>query len=77
MRIGEINATLMAHEAQIAQLEALFSRPDQFEDAARLATFGEQYRVLKSETQSLWNEWEMLSLQAERLDSQLGELKAN
>ena len=77
MRIDEINTTLVAHEARIAQLEALFSSPDQFEDAAQLATSGDQYRVLKKDAQSLWEEWEGLSLDAERIDSRLEELKAN
>jgi len=76
MRIGEIDTTLVAQEARIAQLEALFSSPDQFEDAAQLAASGEQYQVLKREAQSLWEEWERLSLEAERIDSRLGELEA-
>ncbi|MCZ6614242.1 MAG: ABC-F family ATP-binding cassette domain-containing protein, partial [Chloroflexi bacterium] len=71
MRVEEINAILVANEARIAQLETLFSNPDQFEDAAQLAVSGEQYRVLKSETQSLWEEWERLSLEAERIDGRL------
>ena len=75
-RIGEIDATLVAQEARIAQLEVLFSSPDQYEDTAQLAISGEQYRVLKRESQSLWEEWESLSLEAERVDSRLGELKA-
>ena len=75
-RIDEIDVTLVAQEARIAQLEALFSRPDQFEHAAQLATSGEQYRVLKAEAQSLWEEWERLSLEAESIDSRLGELKS-
>ncbi len=76
-RIEEINATLAAHEARIGQLETLFSNPDQFKDAAQLATSAEQYRVLKLDAQSLWGEWEGLSLEAERTDSQLRELEAN
>ena len=76
MRVDEIDAELVAHEARIAQLETLFSSPAQFEDAAQLATSGEQYRVLKRETQSLWEEWERLSLEAERIDGHLGELRA-
>ena len=76
MRMNEIEANLAAQDARIAQLEALFSSPDQFEDAAQLASSGEQYRVLKSETQSLWEEWERLSQEAEKIDSRLGESKA-
>ena len=76
MRIDEVGATLVAQEARIGQLEAMFSSPDQFEDAAQLATSGEQYRVLKADAQSLWEEWERLSSEAERIDSRLGELEA-
>ena len=75
MRMGEIDTALVAQEARIAQLEALFSSPDQFEDAAQLATSAEQYQVLKREAQSLWEEWEGLSSEAERIDSRLGELE--
>lgn len=76
MRIDEIGAILVAQEARITQLEALFSSPDQFEDADQLATSGEEYRVLKREAQSLWEEWESLSSEAERIGSRLGELEA-
>ncbi len=75
-RIDEVDATLVAQEAQIAQLEALFSSPDQFENTAQLASSGEQYQVLKREEQSLWEEWERLSLEASRIDGRLGELRA-
>ena len=75
-RVEEIDAILAANEARIAQLEALFSNPGQFEDAAQLAVSGEQHRVLKKETQSLWEEWERLSLEAERIGSRLEEPKA-
>ena len=74
-RIDEIDTTLVAQEAQIARLEALFSNPDRFEDAAQLATSGEQYLVLKREVRSLWEEWERLSSEAESIGSRLGELK--
>ncbi len=74
-QIGEIDAMLVGHEARIAELEAMFSRSDQFGDAAQLAASGEQYRELKEETQSLWEEWEALSLEAEKIDSRLGGLE--
>ena len=77
MRVDAVNATLEAHEARITQLEALFSSPGQFENAAQLATSGEQYRVLKIEEQSLLEEWERLSLEAETVDGRLEELQAN
>ena len=76
-RIDEIDARLVDHEARITELEAMFSSPDQFDDAAQLAASGEQYRELKEEAQLLWEKWETLSLEAERLDSRLGGLNAD
>ena len=70
-RIEEISALLAAHEARIAELEDMFSMPDQFGDRAQIAASAEQYRVLKEEVQSLWDEWERLSLEAEDIESQL------
>ncbi|MBF8266877.1 MAG: ATPase component of transporter [Dehalococcoidia bacterium] len=77
IRIGEVDAKLVEHEARIAELEAMFSNPDQFNNTAQLAASGEQYREIKEKSQSLWKEWESLSLEAERIDSQLGALKAD
>ncbi len=74
-RIDEINSNLVAQEASIARLEVLFSSPDQFEDSSQLATSAEQYRALKEQAHSLWEEWEKLSLEAEGIDSRIGQLK--
>ena len=77
MQINKIDVRLADDEARIVELESMFSSPDQFDDAAQLATSGEQYRVLKEEAQSLWSEWERLSLEAERIDSQLRGLRTD
>ena len=74
-RIEEITVSLSDNEACIAELEAMFSRPDQFGEPAQIAASAEQYRVLKDEAQSLWEEWERLSLEAETIESKLAELK--
>ncbi len=74
-RIEEINVTLTDREARMAELETMFSEPDQFDDPAQLADSGEQYRVLKEEAESLWDEWETLSLQADDIEGELVALK--
>ena len=74
IRVAEIDVLLAAKTARIAELEDMFSRPDQFGDPAQIAASAEEYRVLKEETQSLSNEWEKLSLEAENIESQLGSL---
>ena len=75
MRIEEIDVSLSGREARITELEAMFSQPDQSDGPAHFASAGEEYRVLKEETESLWEEWERLSLEAEDIDSRLAGLK--
>ena len=76
-RIKEVDARLVAQEAQIAKLEAFFSNPAYFEDRIQVALSGEEHRVLKTETQALWEEWEGLTLEAEKVGDQLAELEAS
>ena len=73
-RIEDINISLSSYEANIAELEVMFSRPDHFDGPAQLALAGERYVVLKEEAGSLWEEWGRLSLEAENIDVKLAEL---
>ena len=75
-RIEEINVALTDREVRMGEMETMFARPDQFDDPTQLAASGEQYRVLKEEAESLWDEWERLSLEAENIDRLLVGLKA-
>ena len=72
--IEKIDSVLFDHESKITKMEELFSDPDLIEDKAQLVTLGEQYEELKGKVQSLWEEWEKLSLDAERVDFQLRDL---
>ncbi len=71
LRIDEVTADLAEKEAQIAELEAMFASPEQFGDASQIADSAEQYRLLKEEEHSCWEEWERLSLEAESIDDQI------
>ena len=75
-RIEEIGVAITEREAISAELEAMFADPEQFADRAQLEATGERYRMLKEEEQSLWDEWERLSLEAEDVDRTLVALKA-
>ena len=75
LQIDEVTAALAEKEAQIAKLEAMFASPEQFGDASRIADSAEQYRVLKEEEHSCWEEWERLFLEAESIDGQLSILE--
>ena len=76
-RIDEIGVAISDRETQSAELEAMFADPDQFDDRDELAATGERYRVLKEEEQSLWDEWERLSEEAEDIDRMLVGLKSD
>ncbi len=77
MRIEEVDVSLSDREARITELEIMFSQPDPSYGPAHFASAGEEYRVLKEEAESLWEEWERLSLEAENIDSKLAELKTS
>ncbi len=76
-RIEEIGVAITEREAVSSELETMFANPEQFEDRAQLEATGERYRMLKEEEQSLWDEWERLSLEAEDVDQTLVALKAD
>ena len=76
-RIDEIGAAITEREAVTSELEAMFADPEQFEDRTQLEDTGQRYRILKEEEQSLWDEWERLSLEAEDVDRTLVALKAS
>ncbi len=76
-RIDEIGAAITEREAATSELEVMFADPEQFADRSQLEDTGERYRTLKEEEQSLWDEWERLSLEAEDVDRTLVALKAN
>ena len=76
MQIENINVSLVDRETRIAELEAMFSSPDLFDEPTQIVSSGEQYRVLKEEVQSLWDEWERVALEAENVDSKLTALEA-
>jgi uncharacterized coiled-coil DUF342 family protein len=62
-------------EAEISEMESLFSAPSQYNNAQDLISLGEKYKKLKSKAQSLWDEWDGLSTEADEINSQLDELE--
>ena len=76
-RIDEIGVAISDRETQSAELEAMFADPEQFDDRNALEVTGERYRILKEEEQSLWDEWERLSEEAEDIDRMLVGLKSD
>ena len=75
-RIERLTASISAREARMTELEAMFASPDKFDEPEQIAASGKEYRELKEETQTLWEEWERLSTQAENIDSELAGVNA-
>ena len=76
IRIEEIGAAISEREAITSELESMFANPDRFEDRNQMGASAERYRVLKEEEQSLWEEWERLSMEAEDVERTLVALKS-
>ena len=74
-RIEEIGTAISEHEALTVELEDMFANPERFDDRTHMEASAERYRVLKEKEQSMWDEWERLSLEAEEVDRSLVELK--
>lgn len=74
-RADTINATLNGIEAEISEMESLFSAPSQYNNAQDLISLGEKYKKLKSKAQSLWDEWDVLSTEADGINAQLDEME--
>lgn len=75
-QLEQVTGSLTDHEARIGELEAMFSNPDPLDDPSKIAASGEEYRLLKEQTKSLWEEWERLSLESESVGGRLAELEA-
>ena len=77
IQIDDVSAAIAERETLSAELEAMFADPEQSGDWAQLEASGERYRILKDEEQSLWDEWERLSLESEDVERRLAQLKAD
>jgi ATP-binding cassette subfamily F protein 3 len=74
-RITEIEAEIVQLESRFNELERQFSSEEHYQDNAQVVDSIEQHRVLKKQINSLSEEWEQLSLEAERLKSEFEEDK--
>ena len=73
-QLERVTVSLTDHEARISELETMFSNPELFDDPSKITASAEEYRSLKEETKSLWQEWERLSLASESVGGKLVKL---
>lgn len=74
-RVSEIDGKIQVLDQRRAEMESLLSNPDRYGDAARIASTGEEYRLLNAEIGLLVGEWERLSIEEEKVNKELEELR--
>lgn len=67
-RITEIEGRLPELESQMADIESLFSNPDQYSDTDQVVSASKKYGLLNEEIRLVTEEWELLSLEADRVN---------
>ena len=70
-RITEIEKKLTALESQLSKIVELLSDPALYGDFAQATVSGEEYRRVSREINLLTNEWEELSIEAEKVKAAL------
>ena len=75
-QIEDLSKSLSEREARISELDEAFSNPELYDDPGRIAASGKEYRALKEEVETLWGEWERLSVEAGEIEGALAGLNA-
>ncbi|KTB47908.1 ABC-F family ATP-binding cassette domain-containing protein [Dehalogenimonas alkenigignens] len=70
-RLVDIEAEIARSESEAAVIEFGFASPESYEDSRSVVSRIDRHRALKSELARLTGEWETLSLEEERLRSEL------
>lgn len=76
-RAGRIQETLERNEVEVSRIEDLFSNPSEIHDTIELTRLGTRYEELKKEIQSLWDEWEKLSIKSESIVEEITALEVD
>ena len=69
--VEKLTASIAEREDRIAELEAMFSDPNLYNDPEQTISSTKEYRALKNETTSLWQKWERLAAEAEAIEERL------
>jgi regulator of replication initiation timing len=62
-------------ESQLAEIETAFAKPEFYKDSEEVQTTMEKHHQLKADIQLLTEEWEKLTLEAERVNGALAEVQ--
>jgi ATP-binding cassette, subfamily F, member 3 len=73
-RISEIENQLKELEPQLAGVADLFSHPEHYADKAQVVEANSRYQRLSEDVKTLTAEWEVLAVEAERVQRQLDDV---
>lgn len=76
-KITEIETKLSSLEPELVELERLFSVQEHYKNGTQIVDSIEKHRHLKEEIRLLTEEWEKLTVEAERIQQKFNELKDN
>ena len=74
-QLADNETQLVGAEAQLAEIEAAFARPEFYKDSEEVQTTMEKHHQLKIDIQRLTEEWEKLTLEAERVQGEIAEVE--
>jgi ATP-binding cassette subfamily F protein 3 len=74
-KLADNEARLVDFESQLAEIETAFAKPEFYKDSEEVQTTMEKHHQLKADIQHLTEEWEKLTLEAERVNGALAEVQ--
>jgi ATP-binding cassette subfamily F protein 3 len=74
-KLADNEAQLVDFESQLAEIETAFAKPEFYKDSEEVQTTMEKHHQLKTDIQLLTEEWEKLTLEAERINGALAEVQ--
>ncbi len=70
-QLSQVENDLAREEAELVVIEAAFASPDAYDDSQAIVTRIERHKTLKESIKRRTSEWEKISLEEERLNTEL------
>ncbi|MFC2058496.1 ABC-F family ATP-binding cassette domain-containing protein [Chloroflexota bacterium] len=70
-RISEIEREISKFTKRLAEIEALFTNPEQYKDSLRIIEINQEYQILKNNIETITAEWDNLTSKAEKMTNEL------
>jgi ATP-binding cassette subfamily F protein 3 len=74
-KLADNEVRLAEFESQLSEIEIAFAKPEFYKDSEEVQTTMEKHHQLKTDIQRLTEEWEKLTLEAERVNGALAQVE--